>query len=505
VASADVTAARAPSEASQLRTNILVGLGIALVVGVLLATAATRTQATATLGLVSFGLVFVAARRTLLAWPTLLGVLILVILLIPIKRYTLGGGLPFALEPYRILIAVIVGAWLGALLVDPGTRFRRLGFEWPIALIAVAILGSLLLNLDRVSSLSSPVVKAVTFFASFFFVMYLASSAVQDRRALDNILKLLVIGGVVVAVLAVYEWHAGRNIFNELERLIPVLDYEVPEQDLDPLLRGGNVRAYASAQHPIALGAALVMLMPLAVYLYRRTGQLVWMAAAAVLTAGALSTTSRTAGVMLVTELLVFLWLKRDATVRMLPALLPLALVVQIAMPGTLGTFKAIFFPKEGLIAEEQAEAGQPGSGRLADLGPSLDEWGRQPLLGQGFGTRLPSNRDGIVNAKILDDQWLSSLLEIGALGFIGLVWLFVRAVRRLGKPARSNDSPHGWLLTALAAAIAAYAVGMVTYDAFSFIQVTVLAFILLGLSGVALRVSRSTPGGLRPALGDPA
>ena len=38
--------------------------------------------------------------------------------------------------------------------------------------------------------------------------------------------------------------------------------------------RGSGVRARGSAQHPIALSAALVMLVPLAVYLYQRTRKL---------------------------------------------------------------------------------------------------------------------------------------------------------------------------------------------------------------------------------------
>jgi O-antigen ligase len=94
------------------------------------------------------------------------------------------------------------------------------------------------------------------------------------------------------------------------------------------------------------------------------------------------------------------------------------------------------------------------------------------------------------VNALILDNQWLSSLLEVGALGFIALLWLFVRAIRRVGRVARSSDEPHGWLLTALASSITAFAIGMLTFDAFSFAQVTFLLFIMLGMSAAALRIA---------------
>ena len=53
------------------------------------------------------------------------------------------------------------------------------------------------------------------------------------------------------------------------------------------------MRTTASAEHPIALGAMLVMLLPLAIYLFRRRGERIWLVAAATLTMGALATGSR--------------------------------------------------------------------------------------------------------------------------------------------------------------------------------------------------------------------
>ncbi len=42
-------------------------------------------------------------RPTYVGWPRLLAGLILVILFIPIRRYSLPGNLPFELEPYRLI------------------------------------------------------------------------------------------------------------------------------------------------------------------------------------------------------------------------------------------------------------------------------------------------------------------------------------------------------------------------------------------------------------------
>ena len=55
--------------------------------------------------------VAVSAHRVLLTWQSLMSFTILVILFIPIKRYVLPSSLPFQLEPYRIVVALIA-AWM---------------------------------------------------------------------------------------------------------------------------------------------------------------------------------------------------------------------------------------------------------------------------------------------------------------------------------------------------------------------------------------------------------
>jgi len=470
--------------------------GLVAVGVVLLLTAAARVQAMPLLALATTSLVVVAWQRYLLAWQALLGYVIVVILFVPIRRFVINSGLPIQLEPYRILVACVLLVWLAALLVDPKVRWRRVGVEPPIVLYMVAIAGSLALNLPRVvgQGLTPEVVKKLWLFASFILIVFFVASALRSRRDVDRVLMLIVGGGAIVAFCSIIEWRTHFNPFNHLDRFIPL--FRPDPTAIGSLSRGSAVRTTASAEHPIALGAMLVMLLPLSIYLFRRRGERIWLAAAATLTMGALATGSRTAAVMLLVELLIFFWLKRSETIRLLPLLVPLAVVVQVAMPGTLGTFRAILFPENGLVAEQSYAQGT-GAGRVADLGPSLKEWSRTPIFGQGFGTRLTSPNDKTQNARILDDEWLGQLLELGAVGFLALIWLYVRTVRRLGQLAKRDASADGWLAAALAAAIGSYALGMLTFDAFAFTQVTFLAFVLIGIAGVAVHLhkERSVPG----------
>jgi len=433
------------------------------------------------------GITAAVAYRTLLAWQSLLALLILVILFIPMRRYVLPGSLPFELEPYRLLVAFVLAGWTASLLVDPRVRLRRSGLEAPLVLLVIAALGSLLANSSRVATLEKDVVKDLTFFLSFLVIFFLIVSVVRTYRQVDVLVKFLCGGGAVVAVLAVIESRTHYNVFNHLASVVPLLE---PRELATAPEAGRGLRSYASAQHPIALGAALVMLIPLAVYLVHSSRLRRWWLAAGLLVLGALATVSRTSVIMLVVVCLVFLWLRPAETKRLWPALVPVLLAVHIALPGTLGTLKNSFFPPEGLIAEQKANVGFRGQGRIADLGPGLSEWAQQPLFGQGYGTRIVElSRE---NAQILDNQWLGTLIETGLAGVVGWFWLMSRSVRRFARGAKEDPSPRGWLLAALAASVMSFAISMFTYDAFAFIQVTLLLFILLGLGCVLLAGERA-------------
>jgi polysaccharide biosynthesis protein PslJ len=436
-------------------------------------------------------IVVTTGYRRLLRWEALLSGLLVVVLFIPIRRYTLPGGLPFQLEPYRLVTMFVAAGWLASLLVDPRIRLRRTGFDLPLGLIAASMLVSDAVNGPRIHQLGvqTEVVKKLTFFASFFAIAYIVPSVVRRRSHVEKLVRVLVIGGAVLAVCAVWESETRYNVFNDLGRWIPVLKLDHLPYSLisDRNDRGGRLRAYGPAQSPIAFGALFVMLLPFSIYLIKQTGRKLWVGVCGLLVIGAFATVSRTAMVMLLVMLIAY-WRFRPVEVRRLwPLVIPLLVVVHIALPGTLGTLKGAFFPKGGLVAEQSAGAGTYGSGRIADLGPGLHDAKQHLLVGQGFGTRLTDRGEEKVNAPILDDQWLGTLLETGLLGVAAWVWLFARFYRRMMNAARHDDTARAWLLSGLGASILAFAVSLATYDTFSFIQVTILAFFQVGFGAAVL------------------
>jgi polysaccharide biosynthesis protein PslJ len=421
--------------------------------------------------------------RQLLAWRTLLVLVLVVIMFIPMRRYELPASLPFKLEPYRVIVALVVLGWITSLLYDPKVRLRASGFEAPFLLYVFAALLSDVANPVRVKAEQTYVVKNLTFLLSFVLVFYLVVSVIRSLGHLELLLKTLVLCGAIVAVAAVIETRTYYNVFNHLQGIVPMIHLaEVPRaQD-----RGARLRAMASAEHPIALGAMLVLLIPLAIYLARKTRSRLYKVAAFLLAVGVMATVSRTGVLMLLVLGFYFVKLRPKETKRFWPLLLPGLLVVHVALPGTVGPLYHSFFPKGGLLAEQRASAGTRGSGRIADVGPSMGVFKQHPILGEGYGTRVTDF--GKANAPILDDQWLGTLLETGIVGAGALLWLFCRVIRRLSRAAREDDSDIGWLYVGLAGAIAAFAFGMLTYDAFGFTQVTFLLFIAIAIASVLLQ-----------------
>ena len=439
-----------------------------------------------------FGLLLVW-HGTLLRWDVLLAGIVLVVLFVPIKRYALPGSLPFDLELYRVVVALVLGGWLASLLVDPRVRLRSTALDVPVLLIVFTALASELANPGRVQDLGSYVVKSLTFLASFALVFFMVSSLLTTRQKVDTLLKTLVVGAALVAVAALVERQTAYNVFDRLSTVFPFLEFQgtafVGE-------RSGRLRVVASAQHPIALGAFFATAVPIAAYLIRAHSRKWWIAAVAI-GLGALGSSSRTAIVMLIAALIVFLLLKPVETKRLWVLVLPALIVAKVAVPGSLVTLKESFFPEGGLIAEQSQlpENADPylAGGRVRLLGPSLKEASEQPLLGLGYGTRVTGFRTEFRNAPILDNQWLGLLLEVGALGFAAWAWLVVRATRRLYRAANEDDERDSWLYAGLCASILSFAIGMFTYDAIGFVQAIFVFWLLAAVAAAALRIRESS------------
>ena len=427
-------------------------------------------------------------RRSLrVEWHWLLAAWTLVLLFIPPRRYQLPVGLPFELDPNRLLTMLLVALFLLSLLADERVRLRASGLEAPLALFALGVLGSELANPSRVSLYQGNVVKTLAVLFGAIIAFYLTVNFVTSRRAVETTLTVLVLGGSVLAVLALLEANSGWTPFAHLDRYVPFLSPSEAENFSDAF-RGGRLRALSSSEHPIAFGALLAMLVPIAAAVALRRKTPLWWLSLLVLAVGSVATISRTPVLMIVAAGFMFACLRPRESARFAPAVICVIAATHFAMPGALGALRVAFDPNLLVVEGSQLPQSQYAGGRLTDLTPSIEEVKAKPLLGSGVGTRIVVG--DTANARILDNQWLGSLLEMGVIGVAGLVWFFARAIRRLIRAARRVPDDDSILLAGVAAAIVAYTVGMFTYDAFSFPQTEFAFFVIVGV-GSALVLAR--------------
>jgi hypothetical protein len=424
-------------------------------------------------------------RTFRIEWSWLVGLLVLVVLFLPPRRYAVPASLPFELDPYRLLVLGLVIVLLLSALSDDSLRLRASGLEAPLLLFGIAIVGSLAANPDRLSAYEPEVVKTLSVVVGYFVVFYLVVNLIRTREACEGVLAALVFGGAVLAVLAVVESRTGWSPFDGLDRYVPFLQ---ATQEASEHLRDGRNRTLGSAEHPIALGALLAMLAPVAAALAVQRRKPVWMACLALLVIGSFASVSRTPVLMLFSWALLLVVLRWNDVKRFIPLALASVALINFAMPGTLGSLRQSLHPATAIEEQRVNTGSHTSTGRIADLGPSFQEFREKPVLGYGVGTRIVIGERA--NARLLDNQWLGTLLEAGLVGIIGLAWLLGRFVSRLSVASRATGG-DGVMLAALAGAVLSYVVGMFTYDAFAFTQVTVVLFVLLGV-GSSLVLARA-------------
>ncbi|MGH3042424.1 MAG: hypothetical protein ACRDNG_11930, partial [Gaiellaceae bacterium] len=263
-------------------------IGLAAVGALSLALGAVLGPQETLAGAAVFIVAAVLAMRELstptVTWPNAVAAFVLIMWLVPARGYRLPISLPFNLEPYRIVLAALVLALIVAAL-SGRLKLEFLGFGVPLTILAGTAIVAAILNYSELASAAEGggAFKSLSYFLGFLVVFVLVASTIRTHAAMDTVVRALVIGATIVAFSAIYESRTSYNAFDHLAEWIPAL---VREARTGFEARGGNVRVYASSQHPIALSAALFMAFPLALYLVgRASSQLrsrLWVVAAAI-------------------------------------------------------------------------------------------------------------------------------------------------------------------------------------------------------------------------------
>jgi len=309
---------------------------------------------------------------------------------------------------------------------------------------------------------------------------------VHTYVGLERVIKGLVAGGVVTALLAILAHFTGIEAATMLR--LPGL------RDAGSILYGDYVRVdvvrpQASAGHPLELAAVLTVIFPLALGLaqsLRGRGERwwPWAMATAIILAGAAVSVSRSAvlGIVAVFVVMACNWPIRR-TLSFLAIVGGCAVIGMFLGSSLFNAYSAMF----GLgLDEASANSRQTAAESLL---AKIPVWG---LYGQG-GSHL--------NPPTLDDEYLSRLQQIGVFGLLSylamlvttltLAFLAYRNARNRVNADLPVSSAH--LFLALGASVTAYAVMSIFLDVDGFIQTWTIMWLLIAASAVAFRISRGS------------
>lgn len=297
---------------------------------------------------------------------------------------------------------------------------------------------------------------------------------IEARATLDVVLRRLVAFGGAIGLLGMIQFATGILFIDYID--IPGLTPNYALGGVDS--RAGLNRPSGTAIHPIEFGAVLTMLLPLALHYAlhdeNRSALKRWAPVAAM--AGSIGVCiSRSALVSAFVVLVVLLptWspgLRRRAYVAVVGA----GAVFYLLVPGMLGTIASLFV---GIGGDTSAQS------RTDSAAIALEFFPRSPLFGRGARTFLPSYR-------ILDNQYLLSLIETGLVGVAALLFVVGAAVGcAYAARRRAADAATRSLAMSLIASIVTAAVSTSLYDAFSFPMAVTLFFVMVGAAGTLKRL----------------
>jgi O-antigen ligase len=385
-----------------------------------------------------------------------------------------AAGGPATLLSVALMIAYLLMRIHPGFDIDRGRQPVRVASMFFLCSIVVAYAAANLHYLPKAEENGADrgIISAVGWLA----VILVAADGIDRLDRLKILLDRVSTATTGLALIGIAQFFTGVNYTKYI--VIPGLTSIQAPTDL--IVRGGFNRAVATTAQPLEFAAVMVIAFPLALHQARFAPNAIrsmkWLKVA-VIGAAIPMTVSRTALVGLIVAGVVLLptWTRRHRR-RAYAVMLVVGAVLFVGVPQLLSTFAT-------LMAQIFAGSSSTDS-RTSAIGQSLPYLAQHPWFGRGFGTFPPQVY------FFTDDQYLNSLITVGAVGLccLGALfvtgWLVARSLRR-----RSIDAEVRDLAQCLAAAVAVAAACFGTFDVLSFASAAGLTFLIIGCTGAAWRL----------------
>lgn len=402
-----------------------------------------------------------------------------VLLLLPPDRGVGGSGITAA------TLLAIACAWLwvhGMVVPSLGLSTTLHPFHWALVALSMAVGASLVVAATRPwdalesSSMTLGTVNLLSSLAAGLLV----ADGLRTRSQLEAMVRGLVVLGSIVAFVGVVQFVFEFDL-SAYVRFAGLASVDGASSGI--LAREGFSRVIGTTLHPIEFSVVLTMILPLALHLtFRaepgRRGR--WWVAVALIAAATPMSVSRSGALgLFFVGLVLFPSWTGARRAQALVASGVFLVGMKFLVPGLLGTIKALFL---------SAGVDPSVTGRTIDYSYASGFIAERPWFGRGFATFSPTRYD------YLDNQYLVTLIEMGVVGLLAVVALFVTAIAmaRITR-SRSTDEATKDLAQSLVASLVVVLVSFATFDFLGFPTARGLAFVLLGVVAAFWRLEATS------------
>lgn len=299
-------------------------------------------------------------------------------------------------------------------------------------------------------------------------IVLLATDGLRGWPDIERLTRWITWFAGFVAAIGILQFFTGMNIASYFT--IPGLSANADFGAAS--IRSVVRRVSSTAVHPIEFGVVLSALFPLALHVAITHWPKKSTSIPAVLIGIAIPmSVSRSAILGLIVSLTILIagWPKAWRIKALI--LTPIAAVVmRLMIPGLLGTILSLF---TNISNDPSVE------GRTADYDVVLSMARDHILFGRGLFTFLPELY------RILDNQLLLSLVELGLVGLSCVLLLFAGAFisARIARRKTTSASNRNLALS-ISAGVAGIVVSYATFDAWGFPMAAGTTFLLVGMAG---------------------
>jgi O-Antigen ligase len=384
----------------------------------------------------------------------------------------------FSIRLYEVILMILGVVWLTWIAVEPHPFPYGLAGLAGLAVFAIFGLAPFI-NGPTLTRFETDGAERGLFALFTLTVLFLASYHLAFRlRVAKRLLVVVVIATLVQAVIGIYEFLT-KTPFDAIDNFWLGLGLVPDPNSIRPVYEGierrdtGEIRAVATAPHPIVLSAVIalaILLVGLWILNSHDRRKTMWLSAAALVLVLALPVASSRTGFVIIAFAVIPMII---ASARKAPRLILWSVPLFGALIGSV--IVSPRFPRLLLNSITDSNTDQNTTIRVERFQriPQLLE--SRPFIGAGYQTKDPS-------IQIFDNAFNNMIIELGIIGLIAFLLFLVSAIVFCWRAVERATSDEILLPLCGVLSVLALLAGGATFDAWTFEQFFPTAIILLGI-----------------------